>query len=218
MSLRNLTSSWKCARTISQSSLAKCLITSLSKVYSVKYSLGKKCPNTEFFLVRIFPYSFRNTDQKKTPYLDTFYAVAPKNIFLKLQKNLQTFYQVIFSKQKNFLQLFTKISLPSASEYFQGIAYSWVHFWNLSSKWLFSIKHWTAPRTLCWKTPKIDKRVASKKISEWCDTHLMNKAAFLAIIVSNKRKNFSKNIIIGFFFFGKMTFLVVWIPLFALEG
>ena len=217
MSLRNLASSWKCARTISQSSLAKCLITSLSKVYSVTYSLGKKCPNTEFFLVRIFPYSFRNTDQKKLR-IWTHFMQWLRKIFFEAPEKSPNIYQVIFSKQKNFPRLFTKISLPSASEYFQGIAYSWVHFWNLSSKWLFSIKHWTAPRTLCWKTPKIDKRVASKKISEWCDTHLMNKAAFLAIIVSNKRKNFSKNIIIGFFFFGKMTFLVVWIPLFALEG
>ena len=36
-----------------------------------------KCPNTEFFLVRIQ----ENTDQKKTPYLGTFHAViATKNV------------------------------------------------------------------------------------------------------------------------------------------
>ena len=41
-------------------------------------SLREKCPNTEFFLVRIFFYSVQiqeNTDQKKTPYLDAFHAV-----------------------------------------------------------------------------------------------------------------------------------------------
>ena len=33
--------------------------------------MRQKCPNTEFFLIRIFPHS----DQKKNPYLDTFQAV-----------------------------------------------------------------------------------------------------------------------------------------------
>ena len=39
-----------------------------AKHHPVTSSLGEKCPNTEFFLVRIFPYSVRirkNTDQKK---------------------------------------------------------------------------------------------------------------------------------------------------------
>ena len=42
-------------------------------------TLLEKCPNTEFFLVRIFPHSDgirENTDQKKTPYLGTFHTVA----------------------------------------------------------------------------------------------------------------------------------------------
>ena len=34
-------------------------------------ALREKCPNGEFFLVLIFPYSH----QKKTSYLDTFHAV-----------------------------------------------------------------------------------------------------------------------------------------------
>ena len=58
---------------------------------NVRLTLREKCPNTEFFsgpyfLIRTeygdlrskFPYSVRiqeNTDQKKTPYLDTFHAV-----------------------------------------------------------------------------------------------------------------------------------------------
>ena len=40
--------------------------------------LRGKCPNTEFFLVRIFLYSVRvqeNMGQNKTSYLDTFHAV-----------------------------------------------------------------------------------------------------------------------------------------------
>ena len=56
-----------------------------------KSSLLEKCPNTEFFLVRIFPYSdwmrretpylfvfslnTRKYGPEKTPYLDTFHAV-----------------------------------------------------------------------------------------------------------------------------------------------
>ena len=41
-------------------------------------SLPEKCPNREFFLVHIFLYSDwtqENTDQKKTPYLDTVHTV-----------------------------------------------------------------------------------------------------------------------------------------------
>ena len=41
----------------------------------IEQSLREKCPNTEFFLVCIFPWSVRirqNMDQKKTPYLETF--------------------------------------------------------------------------------------------------------------------------------------------------
>ena len=64
----------------------------------------QKCPNTEFFLIRIFSYSVRiwgNTDQNKlcifehfsrTPYLDTFHAVyGERNCVLKCEKNLDAF-------------------------------------------------------------------------------------------------------------------------------
>ena len=60
-----------------------------------KYSLREKCPNTEFFLVRIFPHSdwiWRDTEYlsifspnaekygpEKTPYLDTFHALTHHN-------------------------------------------------------------------------------------------------------------------------------------------
>ena len=60
-----------------------------------------KCPNTEFFLVRIFPHSDRirrdmkylfvfspnvgKYEAEKTPYLDTFQAVS----FLLMTANLQ---------------------------------------------------------------------------------------------------------------------------------
>ena len=43
-------------------------------------SLREKCPNPEFFLVRIFLYS----DQKKTPYLDTFHAVCASAIYVNM--------------------------------------------------------------------------------------------------------------------------------------
>ena len=45
---------------------------------NIVQALREKCSNTEFFLIRIFLYSVRiqeNTDQKKTPSLDTFRAV-----------------------------------------------------------------------------------------------------------------------------------------------
>ena len=44
--------------------------------------LCEKCPNTEFFLVRIFPYS----DQKNTPYLDAFHAVYFIEIYFRYSR------------------------------------------------------------------------------------------------------------------------------------
>ena len=43
-----------------------------------KQTLSEKCPNTEFFLVRIFMYSNSSTGKygpEKSPYLDTFDAM-----------------------------------------------------------------------------------------------------------------------------------------------
>ena len=79
------------------------------------------CSNTEFFLVRIFPYSFRmqeNTDQKRTPYLNSFHAVlitehrkqCDKNSFKQIERerggdvrfNLLTVY---LSLQEGFLSV-----------------------------------------------------------------------------------------------------------------
>ena len=64
---------------------------SMTSVVKLIRSLREMCPNTEFFLVRIFPYSnwiLRDTSYlsvfspnagkygpEKTPYLDTFHAV-----------------------------------------------------------------------------------------------------------------------------------------------
>ena len=50
----------------------------LHDVLCVELALREKCPNTEFFQVRIFLYLDwiqENTDQKKNPYSDTFHAV-----------------------------------------------------------------------------------------------------------------------------------------------
>ena len=69
------------------------LITLLLSLFQSDTSLlRKKCPNEEFFLVRIFLYldSTRNTGKYgpgETPYLDTFHAVSilhgsPFNIFI----------------------------------------------------------------------------------------------------------------------------------------
>ena len=48
--------------------------TNMKKSY-LKNTLREKCPNTEFFLVRIFPHSDRIW--RDTPYLDTFHTVTP---------------------------------------------------------------------------------------------------------------------------------------------
>ena len=56
-------------------------------------SLCKKCPNTEYFLVRIFPHSDwiqRDTSGKygpeNTPYSDTFYAVLATEYLISMLK------------------------------------------------------------------------------------------------------------------------------------
>ena len=41
-----------------------------------KHSLCEKCPNTDFFLVRIQSEFKRKYGPEKTPYLDTFHAVT----------------------------------------------------------------------------------------------------------------------------------------------
>ena len=55
--------------------------------------LREKCPNTEFFVVRIFPHSdwiFSPNAGKyrseKTPYLDTFHAVAALKTVIKISQ------------------------------------------------------------------------------------------------------------------------------------
>ena len=60
---------WSCA--------SRGAFTTLSDIHDrtvfAKRALGEKCPDTEFFLVRIFWHS-----DKKSPYLDTFQAVELK--------------------------------------------------------------------------------------------------------------------------------------------
>ena len=68
-------------------------------------TLREKCPNTEFFLVRIFPdldWIRRDTEYlsvfspnpekygpEKTPYLDTFHVMRPSDIFLIFSGNIE---------------------------------------------------------------------------------------------------------------------------------
>ena len=49
---------------------------------SVNYTLREKCPNTEFFLVRIFLYW--HWIQENTPYLDPFHAVNRTSILTSI--------------------------------------------------------------------------------------------------------------------------------------
>ena len=71
--------------------------------YFPLHVLCEKCPNTEFFLVRIFPHSHWTRSYlsvfspnvgkygpEKSPYLDTFHAVmASTNIYLIRKKTIQ---------------------------------------------------------------------------------------------------------------------------------
>ena len=120
-------------------------------------SLREKCLNTEFFLVRIFPHSDwirrdtsmrGNTDQKKTPYLDTFHAVsASRNSFQLLLVRLVDW------KQSSYVYgVFTgqilKNSLPQKARpiiYFKTRDRIELNFWSLKRK----PKAW--PRV--WKVP-----------------------------------------------------------------
>ena len=55
----------------------------ITKTGFTNKSLCEKCPNMEFSLVRIFPYSVqmrKKYGQEKTRYMDTFHAVS---VFLK---------------------------------------------------------------------------------------------------------------------------------------
>ena len=62
-----------------------------------KYALREKCPNTDFFLVHIFPDLFvfspnaRKCGPEKTPYLEAFHAVMGL-------KNISDFWQLCFIK------------------------------------------------------------------------------------------------------------------------
>ena len=83
---------------------------------STNYSLREKCPNTEYFLLRIFLYSDgiqENTDQKKTPYLDTFHAVIVTDflVFLVLfaWRNPSEMFFLIYKSSRMFYKLFLKI-------------------------------------------------------------------------------------------------------------
>ena len=58
-------------------------------------SLREKCPNTDFFLVRIQ----ENTDQKKTPYLDTFHAVYFKQPEGSLHPSSQQIFGTLISSK-----------------------------------------------------------------------------------------------------------------------
>ena len=68
-------------------------------------SLHEKCPNTELFLVRIFPHSdvFSPNAGKyrpeKTPYLDTFHAVIGK---VSMLKEVDVLWKHCFGNRKEY--------------------------------------------------------------------------------------------------------------------
>ena len=90
-----------------------------NKVYcpSTKLSLREKCPNTEFFLVRIFMHSDwiqEITDQKKAPYLDSFHV-------LYYQLKASQYYLASFICQIKQLCKFSKFDL---------LKYQWNNFFR----------------------------------------------------------------------------------------
>ena len=68
------------------------------------HPLREKCPNTEFFLVRIFLYS----DQKKTPHLDIIHALTGK-LYYQLHKLMKSF-KTVLKNIKSWRQTLIKMS------------------------------------------------------------------------------------------------------------
>ena len=111
-------------------------------------SLRKKCPNTEFFLVRISLYSDwigRKYGPEKTPYLDTFHGVCVSKNIYDIGKEIddidcskfaaltlfQCFYWSFFS---NFTAINTRL--------FTVPILHMMRFFVMPLRWFFKVKFW----------------------------------------------------------------------------
>ena len=110
----------------------------ISKSYKVVVSLRENCPNTEFFLVRIFPHS--NWISKDTPYLETFRAVYAFEIFLQEKQNfkLDLKIQQLFKRTKSCWVLRKKKIKISMFLELQRHCQNQVRLWSLTKRYLDS--------------------------------------------------------------------------------
>ena len=93
------------------------------KVSSMKRSLREKCPNTEFFLVRIFLYSVRiqeNTHQKKLRIWTLFTKWRKSNLV-----SLWVPHKTINWMKAKAADAYTKLSQTSKRELFVEIVNDW---------------------------------------------------------------------------------------------
>ena len=89
---------------------------------STKKSLREECPNTEFFLVRIFPH-LENYGPEKAPYLDTFQA-----LIMSYEKPCNSDYHLIKSMALEqphfrFINISSDITKTYVSQYKNFIYY-----------------------------------------------------------------------------------------------
>ena len=82
------------------------------------FTLREKCQNAQFFLVRIFLYSYwiqENTDQKKAPYLDTFHAVSDAVVRLQHTLYMVPFFILVYSNKSFYCFSITLLITDSFS-------------------------------------------------------------------------------------------------------
>ena len=77
-----------------------------------KISQREKCPNTEFFLVRIFP-NLGKYRPEKTPYLDTFHAVYWRSSHRRysLKKLFLKYFAILTGKYLCWILLLIKLQV-----------------------------------------------------------------------------------------------------------
>ena len=104
-----------------------------------RFQLCEKCPNTEFFLVCIFPYSVRireNTDQKKLRTWTIFTQCPCSNDGVKWSMHLHLSLQCCFGRALTAEKHFRKFSKATKVDGMQETNLRNAYQNNLSKKWL----------------------------------------------------------------------------------